>query len=392
MAEQTTNMEIFEDNALQVDVDLTAQSLLLAAANHDIPALKDLLKTAPATVQDPETGYTPLHAAIASCEEEESENIKQVNGNTDHANEASEERKKELNAAAESVRLLLQSGAIWNDLDSNNETPGCIARRLGLDEIYQLIVDAGVRAELLLSRLDEYQELSGEDEDEDEEEDPEASTGIEGEEAMEDITAPGASLMATAGFATEEDAPTSDPSTSNPAYLSSNLSFTTNSILDSATNGVMMSWEAPLMTRHADLLLPNAGLRVLNIGHGMGIIDTHFQTHSPSSHHIIEAHPSILEKLTQEGWSQKPGVVIHSGRWQDVLPNLVAEGVVFDAIYFDTFAEEYKALREFFSEWVVQLLDSEGKFGFFNGMGADREVCYDVYAKVPCPLILFYFD
>jgi protein arginine N-methyltransferase 2 len=29
------------------------------------------------------------------------------------------------------LKLLLQNGAIWNDLDKKNETPGCIAGDLG---------------------------------------------------------------------------------------------------------------------------------------------------------------------------------------------------------------------------------------------------------------------
>ncbi|KAJ8126947.1 hypothetical protein O1611_g6694 [Lasiodiplodia mahajangana] len=28
------------------------------------------------------------------------------------------------------------------------------------------------------------------------------------------------------------------------------------------------------------------------------------------------------------------------------------------------------------------MLDEGGVFGFFNGLGADRKVCYDVYTKV----------
>ncbi|KAI9845474.1 MAG: Arginine N-methyltransferase 2, partial [Pleopsidium flavum] len=55
---------------------------------------------------------------------------------------------------------------------------------------------------------------------------------------------------------------------------------------------------------------------------------------------------------------------------------------MFDAIYFDTFAEDYKALRDFLSEYVIGLLQEGGKWGFFNGLGADRQVCYDVYGKV----------
>jgi len=143
------------------------------------------------------------------------------------------------------------------------------------------------------------------------------------------------------------------------------------------------------MKRTADLLLPKPGLRVLNVGHGLGIIDTYFRSCSPVSHHIVEAHPAVLDKLRRDGWYEKPGVVIHEGRWQDVLPNLIQENVMLDAIYFDTFAEDYKALKEFFSEYVIGLLDPQGGedgnggiWGFFNGMGADRRICYDVYTKV----------
>ena len=33
------------------------------------------------------------------------------------------------------------------------------------------------------------------------------------------------------------------------------------------------------------------------------------------------------------------GMVVHAGRWQDVVPRLLAAGEVFDVIYFDTFGE-----------------------------------------------------
>ncbi|KAI4116450.1 MAG: hypothetical protein LQ341_007689, partial [Variospora aurantia] len=126
----------------------------------------------------------------------------------------------------------------------------------------------------------------------------------------------------------------------------------------------------------------------------MGIIDAEFQRTSPSTHHIVEAHPSVLARMREQGWYDKPNVVVHEGRWQDVLPKLIesedensgggggGEPNLFDAIYFDTFAEPYTALRAFFEGFVIGLLDEGGKWGFFNGLGADRPVCYDVYAKV----------
>ncbi|KAG9604898.1 arginine N-methyltransferase 2, partial [Aureobasidium melanogenum] len=153
-------------------------------------------------------------------------------------------------------------------------------------------------------------------------------------------------------------------------------------LLDADKNGVMMSWETDIMQKTVDRLCPEPGLRVLNVGHGMGIIDGIFQDKKVAVHHIIEAHPDVLARMRKDGWYEKPGVKIHEGRWQDVVPKLVEQNEVFDGIYFDTFAEEYKALKEFFTEYVIGLLDPEGRFGFFNGLGADRQVCYDVYTRV----------
>ncbi|KAJ4992541.1 arginine N-methyltransferase 2 [Stagonosporopsis vannaccii] len=369
-----------DDPAFDVETDLSTQSILLAAANHDISSLRNLLRNTSANVQDSETGFTPLHAAIASCEPDEDDSatskVDGVNGN------AKDAEKNEVEAATKTVKLLFENGAIWNDLDANGETPGCIAQRLGLKELYELCVDAGVRAELLLSRLDEYQLLGGGDSDEEEDEDEEAEMGeaeVDVQAVNEDVEILGVTQEAVSG----------DESTENPNYLASNLTFDRDRLTDEAGNGVMMEWETTLMRRSAELLAPAPGLRVLNVGHGMGIIDGILQDKQPKTHHIIEAHPDVLKRMKEQGWDKKPGVVIHEGRWQDVVPGLVEKGELFDGIYFDTFAEEYKALREFFTEHVIGLLDPAGgadgqggRFGFFNGMGADRQIVYDVYGKI----------
>lgn len=393
---------------MDIDTDLSAQSLLLAATNHDLIALRNLLRTTSANVQDEDTGYTPLHAAVAAFEPEEepsaTENGDDKDGSNAEAATSAEDKQKQkqedVEKAAEAIRLLMANGAIWNDLDLNNETPGCIAHRLGLAELYEMFVDAGVRAELLLGRLDEYQILGGgdgdDDEDDEEEEEEEfemvqeggasddAATAAAIAAAVEDLTSSGVVVEAEKQ---DEDGEAATPVPENPdvksaEYLASELTFTGDRLLDSDKNGVMMAWETSIMQRSADLLLPKAGLRVLNVGHGMGIIDTIIQEKQPAEHHIIEAHPAVVKRMKEEGWTEKKGVVVHEGRWQDVVEKLVEQNVTFDAIYFDTFAEEYKALREFFSEYVIGLLDSEGRFGFFNGLGADRKVCYDVYTKV----------
>ncbi len=405
------------ETATEADPDTQAQLILLAASHHNIESLRTLLRTGSASAQDPETGFTPLHAAIAACEPSPngvvgSENSNgHLNGtvNGDHGSTT----ESDVEAAAKTVRLLLQNGAIWNDVDRKDETPGCLALRLGVKELYEIMVDAGVRAEMLLNRLDEYEQLAGTDDDEEDEEQGSDAEMTKNREV--DTQSDGQQQVL------DDDDEEGPPKINNEDFLQSSLRFQDGRILDSAGNGVMMAWETDLMKRSADLLVPRSGLRVLNIGHGMGIIDTFFQEEGPSAHHIIEAHTGVLERMRKDGWYDKSNVTIHEGRWQDVVPKIIEQGILFDAIYFDTFAEDYKALRDFFSDCIIGLLDDDGKFGFFNGLGAgkhasecffpvylhdfgfkthfvynqtrlqidrltrkwiDRQICYDVYGKV----------
>ncbi|KAL4896865.1 S-adenosyl-L-methionine-dependent methyltransferase [Aspergillus ambiguus] len=368
----------------EINVDLDVQEILLAASQHDIPKLRRLVRSNetianPVNVRDPETGLSPLHAAIAACESDEGDDSssKAINGDGAQTNGAANEQGTDaVQSGLETVKFLLQEGAIWNDLDLNDETPGCVARRLGLTELYEAMVDAGVRAELLLNRLDGYEQLE-EDEDTDEEGDTKQKAE-EGEDAPQLVNV----TETTATASTETAAGGLGPDVTNPRYLDSNLTFQNDRLLDQDQNGVMMAWETDIMAKSAKKLLPTPGLRVLNIGHGMGIVDGFLQEQSPATHHIIEAHPDVVEEMKRKGWNEKPGVKIHEGRWQDILPALVAEGEMFDAIYYDTFAESYADFRDFFTEQVIGLLEQEGRWSFFNGMGADRQISYDVYQKV----------
>ncbi|KAH9825362.1 protein arginine N-methyltransferase 2-like, partial [Teratosphaeria destructans] len=409
-----------------IDTDTTDDEILLAATNHDLDALKKLLRVASAKIQDPDTGYSPLHAAIASCEADPEElRDAGVNGEGDavHTHALDED------SALATVKLLLENGAIWNELDNKDETPGCMAARLGLRKVYDAIVDAGVRAELLFSRLDHYALLADDDDDEEEAEEDDAIVGFEpgppehaglrpagsagnpvevepsGFEPTPNPSrkpdghaAPGAptetdaaadtsvpQLMQTdeaGGGARPSEPVLSNPNVNNEDYLKSELTYSGDRLLDSDKNAVMMDWETEIMKVSADQLAYKPGLRTMNVGHGMGIVDRMFLENDPSMHHIVEAHPAVIKKLRDEGWHEKPNVTVHEGRWQDVLPKLIEQGVVLDGIYYDTYAEDYKDLKEFFQEYVIALLDKDGKFGFYNGLGADRQVCYDVYTKV----------
>ncbi|KAL8771888.1 MAG: hypothetical protein Q9209_002826 [Squamulea sp. 1 TL-2023] len=368
-------MEADDPQKPDLGLGADARSLLLAASWHDLKLLEELLRTVPASIQDPETGFTPLHAAIAGADP--ANTVLQADGlpHGRTVNGLGENDADGREAVVETVKLLLLNGAIWNDLNKDDETPGCLALRLGLMDLYNVMVDAGVRAEILLNRLDEYEQIEDQECDDVPKEDSAEATN-EVARAHDEDTINGTPSIPPSSL---------DPQPNQPTYLSSSLSFHPDRILDSSANSVMMSWEADLMSRTASLLVPSRGLRILNIGHGMGIIDDFFQSNQPSTHHIVEAHPSILAHMREQGWYEKPNVVVHEGRWQDILPSLIENedgGVLFDAIFFDTFAEPYSALRKFFEDFVIGLLDDGGRWGYFNGLGADRQICYDVYGKV----------
>ena len=389
-------------------LDILTQEILLAATNHDVEKLRELIALWPedfedienfaTNVQDPDTRYSPLHAAIAACEDDqgaEKENLEPiVNAGANNEVTKSTNQSSFFESAKQTVEYLLSNGAIWNLPDNQERTPGCIALKLGErgKNLYDVMVRAGTMAELIRNRagpeIEGFVKLCSND---GHDVDGEGETDENGSEAAEeeiqklpdqDETYESEKVnKQTNGFDTEQQDPLS-----NQRYLSTPLTSTKDALLDAHKNGVMMSWETSIMQRTADHLLYAPGLRILNVGFGMGIFDTYVQSHanSPAEHHIIEAHPDVLTKLRQEGWYDVPGVIIHEGTWQDVSPQLRQSGTAFDAIFFDTFAESYAAFREFFSKHVVKLLrkGEDARWSFFNGMGADRRIVYDVYQGV----------
>ncbi|KAK3310677.1 S-adenosyl-L-methionine-dependent methyltransferase [Chaetomium strumarium] len=373
------------------------QRVLTAAWAHDVAAVKKLLDTpGNARLQDPTTGETPLHAAIRSCGAP--------------SEEEDDDDPADLEAARQTVHELLLWGAIWNDVDDHDETPGCVAHRLGRTDLYNLCVEAGVRAEMLFGVLEGYEELGsgGEEDDDVEVVDMDVAAdaelvvaGEDGDEAPELVNVEANGQNGTVEEDEQEEEagfqpPLDDTAAEidSEAYLRSKLTYSDGKLVDEDGNGVMMAWETDIMRQSVDALLPDRepGKRILNIGFGMGIIDTMFAETKPARHHIIEAHPGVLEHISSPSskfgsdWEKSgptPGAFkVYKGRWQEVCAELLQEGQIYDAIYFDTFGEDYSQLRMFFTEFIPGLLDGQGKFGFFNGLGADRLICYDVYTKV----------
>ncbi|GAU36500.1 hypothetical protein TSUD_316270 [Trifolium subterraneum] len=221
--------------------------------------------------------------------------------------------------------LLLTAGSPWNALSPSNLSAGDYAMQEGHQEAYELLLNAGIRSELVLGTIARKEKKNLE---------------------------------------------------SGYDYLEDRVSFSEDKIMDADSKAVMMAWEKPLMEAHAKAICLGGG-HVLNIGFGMGLVDTAIQQYSPVKHTIVEAHPEVYERMIRTGWGQKENVTIVFGRWQDVLSQLET----YDGIFFDTYGEYYEDLREFHQHLPV-LLKPGGIYSFFNGLCGSNAFFHVVYCHL----------
>ncbi|KAG2425346.1 hypothetical protein HXX76_013760 [Chlamydomonas incerta] len=341
-----------------------------------------------------------LHAAAAEGNAEEVARLISLEADVDFQDEAGV---SPLMKAAEGghtavLVALLQAGAPWNAQDASGYCAGEYAMGSGQQEAVDMLLDFAVQAELVLGALHRRMQVGS----------------------------PSSSAAA------------------NSDYLTQKLVYRGEQLLDAEGEAVMMGWERPLMLRHAEVICPNArdkhqaaeaaaaeatveqareqavaqtaeavvamavteaaqaeagpssqaaaavaaaaggkrrkGGHVVNVGFGLGIVDAAIQSHAPDRHTIIEAHPDVLEHMVRTGWADKPGVRILRGRWQDVLPELLAEAP-YDGIFFDTYGEYYEEMREFHMH-LPRLLARDGVYSFFNGLASDNIFFHMVYCRL----------
>lgn len=330
------------------------------------------------------------------------------------------------------VRMLLNAGHPYCPLDDAGETPGDLAKRSGFEEVYEHLVEEGVRSMLILGVVEKSQQTEKmhrllKDEDKEEEE----KNKIDGGQDY---------LKGTVAYQVE-------PAQGDQVLL-----------VDEDRNAVMMSWERPLMKRHAQIICHAKDLEmqldervevdlelngqpimdrfklvnqmpaqetsppameiveeeeklifnVLNVGFGLGLVDSFIHRFlalrmaSASSqtspriefhHHIVEAHPTVLQTMSDHNWRTTiqtdtthphlPYLHVHSGTWQEVVPQLLEQGLQFDGIFFDTFGECFQDMQEW-HEHVGSLLkqDDQAVYSFFNGFAGRQPFLYDVFQRV----------
>ena len=154
-------------------------------------------------------------------------------------------------------------------------------------------------------------------------------------------------------------------------YLSSSLTFHSNKITTKMEEIgdedviIMMDWEHPAMSASAAYITENGG-DILEIGFGMGISANYIQSHSISSHTIIEPHPQIVEKAVE--WSSgKSNVTIISQSWADVTGSLGT----YDGIFYDTSFDDKHNL---FSSSLSELTKTGTKFSVFNSYSSETNI------------------
>tara|TARA_Y100000310_G_scaffold266502_1_gene278021 strand:+ start:811 stop:1386 length:576 start_codon:yes stop_codon:yes gene_type:complete len=175
-------------------------------------------------------------------------------------------------------------------------------------------------------------------------------------------------------------------------YNSSSLTFYDDKIVVEDTGSicndmeVMMDWESPIMSSSAAYITQNGG-DILEIGFGMGIASGYIQSHSISSHTIIENHPQIISK-SLEWASGKSNVTLISQSWSDVTGSLSR----YDGIFYDIFGDSDMSK---FSSSLSGLTKSGTKVTFWNNNQSETnyynipDITYESISVTPASNLYF---
>ena len=163
------------------------------------------------------------------------------------------------------------------------------------------------------------------------------------------------------------------------SYINKTLIFEQNKIYytdSDTTYEVMMDWEDELMSASAAYVTENGG-DILEIGFGMGISAGYIQSHSISSHTIIENHPQIIPRA-QEWAADKPNVTIVEGDWYDVKNTLST----YDGLFYDTYGDDN---IQYFADTLPLLMKEGGRATWWNSIPSSSNyygisnVTYDIH-------------
>jgi type IV protein arginine methyltransferase len=271
----------------------------------------------------------------------------------------------------ELVQFLLNEGAPWNAIDRTGKCAGDYATDAEHWTVVNYLVEWATRSELILGTTQRVAMKRNNDSN---------HNAVQGQEQQVESMAESQAVSPPQQEGVEPQQQHKEeelPSSTKPDYLKHRLRYNNDgtALLDDDDDAVMMEWERPIMKAHASVLMEAAApgtRRVMNVGFGMGIIDSALQEYHPALHIIIEAHPNVYQRMLADKWNEKPNVQIYHGKWQDVIPQLLLQKVELDAIFYDTYAEHALDMEDFHGYLPHLLSKRQGVYSFFNGLAPDN--------------------
>ena len=165
----------------------------------------------------------------------------------------------------------------------------------------------------------------------------------------------------------------------------SRFTYENSNLYNSHGNAVMMEWEGDWMKKSAEIVCRNGG-HILNIGHGLGLVDSYIQENNPKSHTIIEIHPQVHKYMKENGWYNKAKVI--ESDWRNSIHKLST----FDGIYFDTWGETTDDFTNGLLSKLPYLLNKNGIFSYWYNSDKEsdklKKICDEnnfklTYEKLP---------
>lgn len=125
---------------------------------------------------------------------------------------------------------------------------------------------------------------------------------------------------------------------------------------------VMRGFERPYMRQLAKVASCRGG-RVLNVGYGLGHIDSDIEGERANvnmgEHFIIELNKEVCAKALawRESQPHKDAIIIRQGDWKDILDEFKQQGLTFQGVAYDAFPLEAKELHRDFLPFLVRLIE-----------------------------------
>ena len=165
-------------------------------------------------------------------------------------------------------------------------------------------------------------------------------------------------------------------------YITSPVRYTEDKLIsEHVPYPIMGQHETLIMEESAKVICQNRG-KVLNVGFGMGIIDSFIRDYSPQEHHIVDIHPDVIKKAIEMGFDKTS--ILYQSDWRDLIPKWNKEKVKFDSIYFDTLILDWINKPEWsdFTFIVDSILEEGGIFSFFNNFATSPNLSQPMWDKL----------